>query len=71
MQMKESNKYYYLNINFLVQESNVSDGTLLDNDTIADLLAQVSFPPSYTSSFPNNVEYTIYTQEYAIYPDCN
>ena len=46
-----------------VQASTVSDGTLLSTSVLSTLLAQISFPSTYTTSFPNNVEYTIYTQE--------
>lgn len=44
--------------------TSISTGTNLSNLETTDFLIQVSFPSSYVTSFPDNVEYTIYTQEY-------
>jgi hypothetical protein len=48
---------------FKVQGSSVADGTMLDNQTISQLYALVRFPDNYSSSFPDNVQYKIYSQE--------
>ena len=34
-----------------------------DNDTLSSLLAFFSFPISYETSLPNDVQYSLYTQE--------
>jgi hypothetical protein len=47
-----------------VKGTSISTGTNLSNLETTDFLIQVSFPSSYVTSFPDNVEYTIYTQEY-------
>ena len=47
----------------LVLPSNVSSGSSLDSGTLSNLSAQITFPSTYVASFPNNVQYTIYTQE--------
>ncbi len=59
MELNFKNKIFI----YQVQESLVSDGRLLSNDTLNQLLAQISFPSDYVVSLPPNVEYTIYTRE--------
>lgn len=43
---------------------NVTSGKDLDPVTISNMAAFISFPSSYESSLPDNVEYHIYTQEF-------
>jgi hypothetical protein len=44
--------------------SNVSNGSLLDSNTLSNLSAFIAFPSSYnTTTLPQAVQYTIYTQE--------
>ena len=43
--------------------TNISSGDLIDNTTLNSLLAMFSFPSSYETSLPVNVQYNLYTQE--------
>lgn len=49
-----------------VLASNVPAGEQLDTRLISNLFGFISFPTSYAESFPDDVEYTIYTQEEAM-----
>lgn len=49
-----------------VLASNVPVGEQLNTLLIANLFGFISFPTSYANSFPDDVEYTIYTQEEAM-----
>lgn len=43
--------------------SNLPHAQKLDTNSILNMFGFISFPASYGSSLPNNVEYTIFTQE--------
>ena len=43
--------------------SNLPNALKLDKNSILNMSGFVSFPASYNSSLPNNVEYTVFTQE--------
>jgi hypothetical protein len=48
---------------FQVTGTSSSSATSFSSTTISNMFAHISFPSTYTSNFPDNVQYTIYTQE--------
>jgi hypothetical protein len=52
-----------INFNHTIKPSIVADGTMLSSNEINYLTALFTFPENYTNALPNNVEYSIYTQE--------
>jgi hypothetical protein len=49
----------------LVSPSGESDGLKINQTSVSNLFAFISFPATYTSAaaVPNKIEYEIYTQE--------